>query len=253
MAMKFCFSVQKMKLGDMSAAKRHNKREHRTSSQIEDPALWFSTKGHHSLIPWNGERVAYARSKMTRKDAVVGLEFVIQVGNQDDYRNKDKDKTPIKGTGFGAKLNDSINEIHTWATKKFGAENIVSLDLHMDESSPHFHLVVTTVDAEKLNAKKWISGRTSIIELRKSCHEHVNKTFHCKYSNDVPDGGKPHDPARGVAAGVAAKKRIKELEEEKAKLLEELEEAKNRIGSLESQLQKRAVNDFIASTLTGKI
>ena len=54
---------------------------------------------------------------MTRKDAVVGLEFVIQVGNQDDYRNKDKDKTPIKGTGFGAKLNDSINEIHTWATK----------------------------------------------------------------------------------------------------------------------------------------
>ena len=122
---------------------------------------------------------------MTRKDAVVGLEFVIQVGNQDDYRNKDKDKTPIKGTGFGAKLNDSINEIHTWATKKFGAENIVSLDLHMDESSPHFHLVVTTVDAEKLNAKKWISGRTSIIELRKSCHEHVNKTFPCKYSNDV--------------------------------------------------------------------
>ena len=87
----------------------------------------------------------------------------------------------------------------------------------------------------------------------KSCHEHVNKTFPCKYSNDVPDGGKPHDPARGVAAGVAAKKRIKELEEEKAKLLEELEEAKNRIGSLESQLQKRAVNDFIASTLTGKI
>ena len=69
--------------------------------------------------PLNGERVAYARSKMTRKDAVVGLEFVIQVGNQDDYRNKDKDKTPIKGTGFGAKLNDSINEIHTWATKKF--------------------------------------------------------------------------------------------------------------------------------------
>ena len=62
-----------------------------------------------------------------------------------------------------------------------------------------------------------------------SCHEHVNKTFPCKYSNDVLDGGKPHDPARGVAAGVAAKKRIKELEEEKAKLLEELEEAK--IGS----------------------
>lgn len=250
MAMKFCFSVQKMKQGDMSAAKRHNKREHQTSSQIEDPAMWFSTKGHHELIPWNAERVAYARSKMTRKDAVVGLEFVIQVGNQDDYRNEDK--TPINGAGFGAKLNASVAEIKAWATKKFGAENIVSLDLHTDESTPHFHLVVTTVDAEKLNAKKWITGRASIIELRKSCHEHVNKAFPCKYSNDVPDGGKPHDAGLSVAAGVKSKKRINELEEANAKLTQELAEAKNRIVELESKLQKRAANDFIASKLMGK-
>ena len=250
MAMKFCFSVQKMKLGDMSAAKRHNKREHRTSSQIEDPALWFSTKGHHSLIPWNDDRVAKARSKMTRKDAVVGLEFVIQIGNQNDYRYSDR--TPNR-RGYLDELKGSIDEIREWATKKFGADNIVSFDLHMDESTPHFHLVVTTVDAEKLNAKKWITGRASIIELRKSCHEHVNKAFPCKYSNDVPDGGKPHDAGLSVAADVKSKKRIKELEEANARLIEELAEAKNRIVELESQQQKRALDDFIASKLGKKI
>ena len=90
------FLRAKMKLGDMSAAKRHNKREHRTSSQIEDPALWFSTKGHHSLIPWNGEQVAYARSKMTRKDAVVGLEFVIKSGIKTITETKTKTRRPLK-------------------------------------------------------------------------------------------------------------------------------------------------------------
>ena len=61
-----------------------------------------------------------------------------------------------------------------------------------------------------------------------SCHEHVNKHSPASIVTTYLTVAS-HTILLVVAAGVAAKKRIKELEEEKAKLLEELEEAK--IGS----------------------
>ena len=48
--MKFCFSVQKMKLGDMAAAKRHNKRISKPSSQIEKKSFGLQLKG---IIQWS--------------------------------------------------------------------------------------------------------------------------------------------------------------------------------------------------------
>jgi hypothetical protein len=264
MSFKFCFSVKKMKLGDMSHAKRHNKRIDIPSSQIPDKSLWFSSVGHHSFVPWNDVRASKARSLMERKDAVVGLEFVIQIGNQDHYR--ERDKTPNKSLHI-PELKASSKAIHEWATKQFGSKNIVSLDLHTDESTPHFHLVVAAIDdtpapkpkpnarpkkyaddPERLNVKRWISGKESIINLRKSCHSHVNGVFPCEYSSEIPDGGKPHDPSKSVASNAA----LRALEAENERLQKELDAANQTIVDLESKLQARALENFISAKFGGR-
>lgn len=260
--MKFCFSVQKMKLGDMAAAKRHNKRVDKPSSQIDDPALWFTPKGHHSIAAWNDERVAKARSLMTRKDAVVGLEFVIQIGNQNDYRYSDG--KPAKGQ-FAHEINGASNEILSWAEKQFGKQNIVSFDFHTDESTPHFHLVIAAIDntpapaphpnaknkkrpddPERLNVKRWMTGRDSILQLRKTCHANVNKAFPCDYSSNHPDGGHPHDQSKSVASA----SKLKKLQAENAQLREQLGQSQEKIRELEDQLQNKALHNFMLEKLS---
>lgn len=264
MALKFCFSVKKMKLGDLSHAKRHNKRIDIPSSQIPEKTLWFTESGHHSFVKWNDNRASKARSLMERKDAVVALEFVVQVGNQNDYRSSDREPSLQR---YISQLQHSKDALIDWVTQQFGLNNLISLDLHTDESSPHFHVVVAALDdtpaptpkpnarpkkhsddPERLNVKRWMSGKDSIIKLRKSCYEHVNKAFPCDYSSDVPDGGKPHDHDKSVASKVA----LKALETENEQLREYLDQANRRISELESKLLERSTNHFIMSKFERK-
>lgn len=259
--MKFCFSVQKMKLGDMAAAKRHNKRISKPSSQIEKKELWFTAKGHHSMVEWNDARVAKSRRLMTRKDAVVGLEFVIQIGNQYDYR--DSEGNPQKKR-YAKEVNDVGKAVFAWAKNLFGEDNVVSLDFHTDESTPHFHLIVTAIDntpapaphpnaknkkrpddRERLNVKRWMSNRESILELRKSCHAYVNNAFSCEYSSEHPDGGHPHDQSKSVASA----SKLKKLQAENAQLREQLGQSQEKIRELEDQLQNKALHNFMLEKL----
>lgn len=246
----------------MAAAKRHNKRIGNPSSQIKKSELWFLERGHISFIDWNVERVAKARSLMTRKDAIVGLEFVVQIGNQNDYRDSDDvpKKTTSGGGIFGAELLKTKDALVAWATQKFGADNIVSLDFHADESTPHFHLVVSAIDntpapaphpnaknkkrpddRERLNVKRWMSNRVSILELRKSCHAYVNNAFSCEYSSDIPDGGHPHDPTKSVAVG----SELKRLQAENAELKEQLNQAQEKINDLMREKNVEDLNNLI--------
>ena len=221
--LKFSFHATKMKKADMSRARGHNLREHPTDSQLPKSA-WLSDKGQHTAITWNEERAELGRSLAKRKDAVVGIQLIFQVGNQTDWREKPtrehphgKPKKPQPASH--KKMAEAISK---FLTTEFGAENVVSLELHTDESTPHWHAVVTPIKDGKLNAKNWLNGPASLAKLRERAYRAVARAVPCEYTKGVTTRT-PHDPSKRAGAEPAPSMldklmKLKPLMDENAKL-----------------------------------
>lgn len=235
--MKFTFAIQKMGKGEMTIARGHNCRVHPTSSQLAKEA-WFSEKSSGYAVRWDDEKMKRAEGLARRKDAVVGIEFVVQVGNQTDWREapspehpEGKPKEVTKATQQGMCL-----AVKEWAEQTFGADNIVGIHLHLDESTPHVHAVVTPIKDGKLQANAWLNGGARVAALRKSCHAAMNARIPCEYTPKSGVGGQPHrEDLRAGAAPVpkpsmfdkmTGHARAKELERENNALRAENEQLK---------------------------
>lgn len=237
----FLMAIEKMKAGDVGRAKGHNCRSHPTYSQLPKTA-WFSGSGRHEVVPWNDGAIERARGLAKRKDAVVAISMIFQLGNQVDWREAPTAQCPEgrPRTGLLPHMNSLCRGVREWAEKEFGADNIVSVEIHTDESTPHLHLVVTPVHDEKLQAKHWCNGAASLAQLRHRAWSVVNQHIECHYTPGAL-GGKPHDPA--MAAGCApvptlidkmtGHSRAKALERENAVLRAENAELKQALFSRE--------------------
>jgi hypothetical protein len=54
-----------------------------------------------------------------------------------------------------------------WVQKTFGSKNILSIDWHKDETTPHVHILVIPLKDGKLNARTFIGGkRDRMVELQ---------------------------------------------------------------------------------------
>ena len=235
--MKFTFAIQKMGKGGMTIARGHNCRVHPTRSQLDKEA-WFSVIGGGCAVPWDDEKAKQAEGLARRKDAVVGIEFVVQVGNQTDWREapspehpEGKPKEVTKATQQGMCL-----AVKEWAEQTFGADNVVGIHLHLDESTPHVHAVVTPIKDGKLQAKAWLNGGASVSALRKSCHAAMNARIPCEYTPKSGVGGQAHrEDLRAGAAPVpkpsvidmlSGKSEVKKLKREISALKSENEQLK---------------------------
>lgn len=239
--MKFAFAVRKLGATDLGRARGHNCRTHPTASQITDRSAWFGKTAHVALSAWNQDRAELARSLAKRKDAVVGIEFVVQVGNQLDWREEPTPECPAgkPRKPAPASLKKLAEAVQRWTDKEFGADNVVSIEAHLDESTPHIQCVVTPIHGDKLQAKHWLNGPAATAALRRRVHQVVNRVIPCTYEPGSDNGGKPHDP--GKRAGVAPvpeapglldkltnapdRRRLAELEAENAELRARVEKA----------------------------
>ena len=248
--MKFSLAIDKMKAADVGRAAGHNCRLHQTESQLPQGS-WFTDKGRHEVVAWRPDVIAKAKGLSKRKDAVVAISIVLQVGNQSDWREKETPDCP-EGRPKGGKNNkDAITMMGSlckaareWAIKEFGEENVVGVDLHTDESSPHVHIVVTPVHDGKLQAKNWLDGAARCAKLRKRAHQEVLKYIECEY---VPGqaGGAPHDPQQAAGGVARIAKRDKALNEREANLNEREEalfEREAEIAEREVALYQREQN-----------
>lgn len=241
--MKLTMALMKHNRATVGMCEGHNARLHATKSQLPKTA-WFDTKGQHAITHWRGEVLGMAKKLAKRKDAVLAIELIIQIGNQADWR-----ELPTETYPHGKPKADSLRTIGKLpgavkraAIEIFGESNIIGIDLHLDESSPHCHVAVTPIHAGKLQAKHWLDGPSMVARLRERVHRIVNEAIPCTYEKGG-NGGAPHDP--GKAAGMApipttgligrlkgavsnvveletAKARIKELEAENAALFSKL-------------------------------
>lgn len=241
--MKMTMAVMKHNRATVGTCEGHNARLHATKSQLPK-AAWFDPKGRHAIAPWRGEIIGMAKKLAKRKDAVLAIELIIQIGNQSDWRELPTETHPYGKPKAGAQC--SIRElpgaVKRAAIEIFGENNIIGIDLHLDESSPHCHVAVAPIHACKLQAKHWLNGPAMVAQLRERIHRIVNDAIPCTYEKGG-NGGVPHDPGKAAGAAPvptsgligrlkgavsnvveleAAKARIKELEAENAALFSKL-------------------------------
>ena len=88
--MKFTFAVAKMSKADIGRAQGHNLRLHETSSQLPKRA-WLTASPMHTKVRMGSGQTRCGLGTGQAQDAVVAIEFIIQVGNQTDWR---EDPTP---------------------------------------------------------------------------------------------------------------------------------------------------------------
>ena len=157
--MKLALNIEKGKAGAGGHAKSHNLRDRPTASQLPK-AAWFTKAGHHSITPWRDEVMQRAEGLAKRKDAVTSLRLVFQVGNQTDWRQAPTAEHPHGKPQRPVNLNELARAVREAVEAEFGRENVVSIDMHTDESTPHVHVVVTPIWEGKLLSLIHISEPT---------------------------------------------------------------------------------------------
>lgn len=229
--------IKKHNRATVGTVSGHNTRTHPTSSQLPK-AAWFTSKGRHQVKAWSGDVLDKAKELSTRKDAVLAIEIIVQVGNQTDWREIPTPAHPHGKPKAGCL--EIVKKLHQVmlkaATEIFGADNIIGIDLHTDESSPHCHIVVAPIHAGKLQAKHWLNGPAMVAQLRERVHRIVNDAVPCTYEKGAK-GGAPHDPSR--AAGAVPVPSVGLMGKLKAAVshVAELDDAKKRIKALEEAAQ----------------
>lgn len=230
--MKFTLTIEKKNANNVGQCFGHNTRLHPTKSQLPKSA-WLTDAGHHTIAKWNADLLDKSKALGKRKDAVFAVEMVVQVGDQTKWRLPPTEEHPYgaRRPGNTQRLNALIAGAKAAAIKEVGADRIISIELHTDESSPHVHIVFAPILDGKLNAKHWVGGEVKCAKLRERMHAEVSKSIACTYTKGAR-GGEPHDPLK-AAGGPKSPFKIDEV----LTLKEVIKKLENQVQTLFSQLK----------------
>lgn len=114
------------------------------------------------------ERIAkgYQGKKAVRKDAVTSQRYILS-GSHDSMMKLDK-----------LQLMQWAKDNYDFFADKYGEENIVRATVHMDEKTPHMHLIVVPLTKEgKLSAKEFTGTRKKLKELQTDYAKKVGQKY----------------------------------------------------------------------------
>jgi len=117
-----------------------------------------------------------------------------------------------------------------WAQGLFGKKNLIHINHHYDEMTPHTHIMFTPIKDGKLNAKAYIGGhRDRMAELQDDFYEKVGKRFELQRGQSRAETKARH--SRHTLSGKTAEldereSRISGREEKLDKTLSEIKNAK---------------------------
>lgn len=106
-----------------------------------------------------------------RKNAVHAVEAVVTL-SPDSWEG-------IQGKERADKIGHYLTDAVKWVTKTMGGQdNLLSVTLHNDESTPHAHVIMMPLRDGKLNAKSYIGGtRDRLKDLQDQFYEKVGKKY----------------------------------------------------------------------------
>lgn len=99
----------------------------------------------------------YTQTKEIRKDAVKFQTHVLTGSHEEMKQIFEDNNTADKW----------INANIDWMCQKYGKENIVRFTLHMDEKTPHIHVITVPLTSDgRLSAKSYANGKKALRELQ---------------------------------------------------------------------------------------
>ena len=164
------FKMGKIK-GDngVLVALKHNKRtlqiEHGASANID---IIRSNLNYSLTEEFTPEVIArHAKSQMMlagiekpRKDMVRGVEVIFSL--------------PIDRHQQDTK--SFFNDCYDWINKNFAGE-LLSFDVHLDESAPHAHAIILPLIDEKMQGSEMVGGRGNLIRLQNKFHSDIAQHY----------------------------------------------------------------------------
>lgn len=114
------------------------------------------------------QRIAegYTGRRKLRSDAVKSLGIVLSGSHKHMHKIFSNEKA----------RNYWLSKSFEFLAEEFGRENIVRLDLHMDERTPHIHAVVVPLTSDgRLSAREVMGNKANIKRLRQAYAEKMQK------------------------------------------------------------------------------
>ena len=134
------------------------------------------------------------------------------------------------------KLDRWIDANLRWLRDTFGADNIVSCCLHMDEKTPHLHATIVPIVTTERKRREREGERKYAVKVgpRLSADDVMSRSALREYQSSYATAMKPFGLRRGVVGSTAkhesstlyAKRQLQQLEEDIARLQEEVEKTK---------------------------
>lgn len=185
-----------------------------------------SEKKHLNEHLWNnstpGRRIYFEnRPKKIRLNAVHAIEFMMTASPD-----------------FQGDWNKYFDSCKNWVQDFMGSKNILSMDIHRDEKTPHLHILAMPMKDGKLNAKYFLGG--SKFRMRD-----IQNDFYKKCGQDIGlERGLPKEvtKARHAHYTAAANPELIEREEKLKAKEKEMEQAE----LLRAEREKKWADDYNA-------
>lgn len=148
--------IQKLKnRQQIAAAVGHNLRLHNVQNADESKTELnknFITFDYPSLIS-KLETTFYQKNIKTRSDSVLAAE-VILTASPDFFKNEETTEQWLKAN-------------KKFALEEFGKDNLLQFNLHLDETTPHIHLIFTPITQDnRLSMKDLYGGKAKLSALQ---------------------------------------------------------------------------------------
>lgn len=242
----------KIKAPLMGAAVAHN---HRTSS-VEKVNIDASRTPLNQVLKAEGtvaERLANKLKGLTtkvRKDAVVAVELVLSA-SPEWFDELTTDRAALhKHPRFRAWANESM----AWARREFG-RNIIDVALHMDESSPHMHVLAVPLTNDGRLCAKEILARSELTRRQDSYAKALQglglsrgepaketKRRHIKLTEKPQGGGKASELASQLAEAhkenAILQKRVADLRKHAQSYAKDLLDARTELEKVKFQFRR---------------
>jgi hypothetical protein len=187
---------------------------------------------------------AYTGKKEIRKDAVTSCKFVLS-GSHENMTQMSREEL----------LKWSL-ESYKFFADKHGEKNIIRCTLHLDEKTPHLHLVVVPMTPDgRLCAKDFYGGKEKMKELHDSYSEKVGSKFGLErgINGENRKHIKTADYYRYVNSNELTAEKLIKLEPEKSKVLigKLIELADKNQSNLQHISHKKSLENYERGLLKG--
>ncbi|MBF7701813.1 MobV family relaxase, partial [Acinetobacter pollinis] len=158
------FRTKKLKsFGEISSSLSHNYRTRETpnANHQETPKNEHSHQSAEDLLCGIKDRIP----QKVRKNGVLCIETLMTASPE------------WQGWHDASKEAALFEKSKAWLIEKFGAENVIATSIHRDETTPHLVAYIVPLDPQtnKLNARRWLGGRTKLSQLQTDYHQAVTQ------------------------------------------------------------------------------